>query len=106
MEKLTAAQEKIDALYTEIESLNADIAAEILPMTDAGLKEKPIVDGIVKRYRALSEHDRELVENWDAVLAVKAQTDAAQRTLLLCIGGAAVVMIGGSILVRRRRESK
>lgn len=106
MEKLTAAQEKIDALYTEIESLNADIAAEILPMTDAGLKEKPIVDGIVKRYRALSEHDRELVESWDAVLAVKAQTDAAQRTLLLCIGGAAVVMIGGSILVRRRRESK
>lgn len=106
MEKLTAAQEKIDALYAEIESLNADIAAEILPMTDAGLKEKPIVDGIVKRYRTLSEHDRELVENWDAVLAVKAQTDAAQRTLLLCIGGAAVVMIGGSILVRRRRESK
>lgn len=106
MEKLTAAQEKIDALYAEIESLNADIAAEILPMTDAGLKEKPIVDGIVKRYRALSEHDRELVESWDAVLAVKAQTDAAQRTLLLCIGGAAVVMIGGSILVRRRRESK
>lgn len=106
MEKLTAAQEKIDALYAEIESLNADIAAEILPMTDAGLKEKPIVDGIVKRYRALSEHDRALVESWDAVLAVKAQTDAAQRTLLLCIGGAAVVMIGGSILVRRRRESK
>lgn len=106
MEKLTAAQEKIDALCAEIESLNADIAAEILPMTDAGLKEKPIVDGIVKRYRALSEHDRELVESWDAVLAVKAQTDAAQRTLLLCIGGAAVVMIGGSILVRRRRESK
>lgn len=106
MEKLTAAQEKIDALYAEIESLNADIAAEILPMTDAGLKEKPIVDGIVKRYRTLSEHDRELVESWDAVLAVKAQTDAAQRTLLLCIGGAAVVMIGGSILVRRRRESK
>ena len=106
MEKLTAAQEKIGALYAEIESLNADIAAEILPMTDAGLKEKPIVDGIVKRYRALSEHDRELVESWDAVLAVKAQTDAAQRTLLLCIGGAAVVMIGGSILVRRRRESK
>lgn len=106
MEKLTAAQEKIDALYAEIESLNADIAAEILPMTDAGLKEKPIVDGIVKRYRTLSEHDRELVESWDAVLAVKAQTDAAQRTLLMCIGGAAVVMIGGSILVRRRRESK
>lgn len=106
MEKLTAAQEKIDALYAEIESLNADIAAEILPMTDAGLKEKPIVDGIVKRYRTLSEHDRELVESWDAVLAVKAQMDAAQRTLLLCIGGAAVVMIGGSILVRRRRESK
>ena len=106
MEKLTAAQEKIDALYAEIESLNADISAEILPMTDAGLKEKPIVDGIVKRYRALSEHDRALVESWDAVLAVKAQTDAAQRTLLLCISGAAVVMIGGSILVRRRRESK
>ena len=106
MTKLTQAKSDIDALYAEIESLNADIAAEILPMTDAGLKEKPIVDGIVKRYRTLSEHDRELVESWDAVLAVKAQTDAAQRTLLLCIGGAAVVMIGGSILVRRRRESK
>ena len=106
MEKLTAAQEEIDALYAEIESLNTDIAEQILPMTDAGLKERSTVDGIVKRYRALSEHDRGLVESWDAVLAVKAQTDAAQRTLLLCIGGAAAVMVGVSILIRRRRESK
>ena len=106
MEKLTAAQEKIDALYAEIESLNADIAAEILPMTDAGLKEKPIVDGIVKRYRTLSEHDRELVESWDAVLAVKAQTDAAQRNLFLIIGGAVVVMVAATVVIRRRRESK
>lgn len=106
MEKLTAAQEKIDALYAEIESLNADIAAEILPMTDAGLKEKPIVDGIVKRYRTLSEHDRELVESWDAVLAVKAQTDAAQRNLLLIIGGVVVVMVAVTGVIRRRRESK
>lgn len=106
MEKLTAAQEKIDALYAEIESLNADIAAEILPMTDAGLKEKPIVDGIVKRYRALSEHDRALVESWDAVLAVKAQTDAAQRNLFLIIGGVVVVMVAVTVVVRRRRESK
>lgn len=106
MEKLTAAQETIDALYAEIESLNADIAAEILPMTDAGLKGKPIVDGIVKRYRTLSEHDRELVESWDAVLAVKAQTDAAQRNLFLIIGGAVVVMVAATVVIRRRRESK
>lgn len=106
MTKLTQAKSDIDALYAEIESLNADIQEQIISMTEPGLGEKSTVDRLVKRYKALSDHDKELVQNWDTVLAVKAQTDAAQRTLLLCIGGAAVVMIGGSILVRRRRESK
>ena len=106
MTKLTQAKSDIDALYAEIESINADIESQIVPMTDPGLGEKSTVDRLVKRYKALSDHDKELIQNWDAVLAVKVQTDAAQRTLLLCIGGAAVVMIGGSILVRRRRESK
>ena len=106
MTKLTQAKSDIDALYAEIEAINTDIQEQIVPMTEPGLGEKSTVDRLVKRYKALSDHDKELVQNWDAVLAVKAQTDAAQRTLLLCIGGAAVVMIGGSILVRRRRESK
>lgn len=104
MEKLTTAQALLDALDAEIESLNADIVAQILPMTDAGLGEKSTVDAIVKRYRALSDDDRTLIDNWDAVLEVKAQTDAAQRELFLIIGGAAVVMVAVTILVRRRRE--
>ena len=106
MEKLTAAQEKIDALYTEIESINADIESQIVPMTEPGLGEKSTVDRLVKRYKALSDHDKELVENWDAVLAVKAQTDAAQRNLFLIIGGAVVVMVAATVVIRRRRESK
>lgn len=106
MEKLTAAQEKIDALYAEIESLNADIQEQIISMTEPGLGEKSTVDRLVKRYKALSDHDKALVENWDAVLAVKAQTDAAQRNLLLIIGGVVVVMVAVTGVIRRRRESK
>lgn len=106
MEKLTAAQEKIDALYAEIESLNADIQEQIISMTEPGLGEKSTVDRLVKRYKALSDHDKELVQNWDTVLAVKAQTDAAQRNLFLIIGGAVVVMVAVTVVVRRRRESK
>lgn len=104
MEKLKAAQAALAALDTEIESLNADIVAQILPMTDAGLGEKSTVDTIVKRYRTLSDYDKTLIDNWDAVLAVKTQTDAAQRKLLLAIGGAAVAMVAVTVLVRRRRE--
>ena len=106
MEKLTAAQEKIDALYAEIENINADIQEQIIPMTEPGLGEKSTVDRLVKRYKALSDHDKELVQNWDAVLAVKAQTDAAQRNLFLTIGGAVVVMVAATVVIRRRRESK
>ena len=106
MEKLTAAREKIDALYAEIESLNADIQEQIISMTEPGLGEKSTVDRLVKRYKALSDHDKALVENWDAVLAVKAQTDAAQRNLLLIIGGVVVVMVAVTGVIRRRRESK
>lgn len=106
MEKLTAAQEKIDVLYAEIESLNADIQEQIISMTEPGLGEKSTVDRLVKRYKALSDHDKALVENWDAVLAVKAQTDAAQRNLLLIIGGVVVVMVAVTGVIRRRRESK
>jgi len=106
MTKLTQAKSDIDALYAEIESINADIQEQIIPMTDPGLGEKSTVDRLVKRYKALSDHDKELVQNWDAVLAVKAQTDAAQRNLFLTIGGAVVVMVAATVVIRRRRESK
>ena len=106
MTKLTQAKRDIDALYAEIESINADIQGQIVPMTDPGLGEKSTVDRLVKRYKALSDHDKELVQNWDAVLAVKAQTDAAQRNLFLIIGGVVVVMVAATVVIRRRRESK
>ena len=106
MTKLTQAKSDIDALYAEIESINADIQEQIIPMTDPGLGEKSTVDRMVKRYKVLSDHDKELVQNWDAVLSVKAQTDAAQRNLFLIIGGAVVVMVAATVVIRRRRESK
>ena len=106
MTKLTQAKSDIDALYAEIESLNADIQEQIISMTEPGLGEKPTVDRLVKRYKALSDHDKDLVQNWDAVLAVKAQTDAAQRNLFLIIGGVVVVMVAATVVIRRRRESK
>ena len=106
MTKLTQAKSDIDALYAEIESLNADIQEQIISMTEPGLGEKSTVDRLVKRYKALSDLDKELVQNWDTVLAVKAQTDAALRNLFLIIGGAVVVMVAVTVVVRRRRESK
>ena len=106
MTKLTQAKSDIDALYAEIESLNADIQEQIISMTEPGLGEKSTVDRLVKRYKALPDHDKDLVQNWDAVLAVKAQTDAAQRNLFLIIGGAVVVMVAATVVIRRRRESK
>ena len=106
MTKLTQAKSDIDALYAEIENINADIQEQIIPMTEPGLGEKSTVDRLVKRYKALSDHDKDLVQNWDAVLAVKAQTDAAQRNLFLIIGGAVVVMVAATVVIRRRRESK
>lgn len=106
MTKLTQAKSDIDALYAEIESLNADIQEQIISMTEPGLGEKSTVDRLVKRYKALSDHDKELVQNWDTVLAVKAQTDAAQRNLFLIIGGVVVVMVAVTGVIRRRRESK
>ena len=106
MTKLTQAKSDIDALYAEIEAINTDIQEQIIPMTEPGLGEKPTVDRLVKRYKALSDHDKDLVQNWDAVLAVKAQTDAAQRNLFLIIGGVVVVMVAVTVVIRRRRESK
>ena len=106
MTKLTQAKRDIDALYAEIESINVDIQEQIIPMTDPGLGEKSTVDRLVKRYKVLSGHDKELVQNWGAVLSVKAQTDAAQRNLFLIIGGAVVVMVAATVVIRRRRESK
>ena len=106
MTKLTQAKRDIDALYAEIESINADIESQIVPMSEPGLGEKSTVDRLVKRYKALSDHDKELIQNWDAVLAVKAQTDAAQRNLFLIIGGVVVVMVAATVVIRRRRESK
>ena len=60
MAKLTQAKSDIDALYAEIEAINTDIQEQIIPMTEPGLGEKPTVDRLVKRYKALSDHDKAL----------------------------------------------
>ena len=106
MTKLMSAKEDIAAIYTEIADINSDIEEQIVPMTDPGLEEKAVVDNLVKRYKDLPDQDKELVENWEALQAVKKQTDAAQNKVFLLIGGFAVMMIIGSIIVRRTRAKE
>ncbi|MFQ8953487.1 MAG: hypothetical protein ACLR56_11080 [Oscillospiraceae bacterium] len=68
LKKLTEAKAEIAALQAEIDSINSDIKQKLYPFDKMGISDKKTVDGIVKRYNALSESDRQKIERWEDVI--------------------------------------
>lgn len=109
LEKLTAAKRRISEIQAEIDSLNREIKEKLYPFDSISLKDKKTVDGVVERYNALSEYDREKIERWEDVVKTKTKLDNTLRGMIIgvvlsLIAASTAVLLVLRIRKRRRRK--
>lgn len=109
LDKLTTAQEQVLALQEEIDSLNSDILHKLYPIENLSFKDKSMIDGLVKRYNALSIYDQAKIEYWEDVLKAKIKVDNSLRGvmiagILLVIAAAVGIAVIRRMRVRRHQK--
>src|SRR5699024_4801162 len=70
---------KIDALQAEIDDLNETIVTELFPIENIQVKDKEQVKAIMTRYEALSDFDKQQINNYEDVEKAVAQIDSIER---------------------------
>ena len=109
LKKLTAAKEEIEKIQKEIDSLNADILKKLYPFDKISLKDKKTVDGIFKRYNALSDYDKTKIENREDIIKTKTKIYNRLRAYIIAAVSVAVILALGTLVfvrIRRRKNRK
>ena len=109
LKKLTAAKEEIEEIQKEIDSLNADILKKLYPFDKISLKDKKTVDGIFKRYNALSDYDKTKIENREDIIKTKTKIYNRLRAYIIAAVSVAVILALGTLVfvrIRRRKNRK
>ena len=101
LKKLTEAKAEIAALQAEIDSINSDIKKKLYPFDKMGISDKKTVDGIVKRYNALSEYDRQKIERWEDVIKTKTRIDNMLRGIVIAAALCIIAAVISLLLIRR-----
>ena len=101
LKKLTEAKAEIAALQAEIDSINSDIKQKLYPFDKMGISDKKTVDGIVKRYNALSEYDRQKIERWEDVIKTKTRIDNMLRGIIIAAALCIIAAVISLLLIRR-----
>ena len=107
--KLTQAKSDIEAVQTEIDSINADVKAKLYPFNKMRLCNKGTVDTIVRRVNALSKYDQAKIERREDILKTKTKIDNLLRAVVITVVlavAAAVLLILVIRHIRRRRHKK
>lgn len=103
-EKLEAAKAQITALQVQIHQLNRDIAEHLYPFSEVTLADKALVDGIVKRYEALSPYDRTQITHYEDVVRAKTKIDNQLRAIIIFVS--LTVLCGAVLFLAARRIRK
>ena len=110
LKKLNAAKEEISKIEAEIASINADIKSELYPFEKLTVKDKGKIDGIVKRYEALSEYDREKIEGYEDVVKSKTKVDNLLRGYIigavLAFSATVIAFFTVRSIVKKRRKKQ
>ncbi len=110
LKKLNAAKEEISKIEAEIASINADIKSELYPFEKLTVKDKGKIDGIVKRYEALSKYDREKIEGYEDVIKSKTKVDNLLRGYIigavLAFSAAVIAFFTVRSIVKKRRKKQ
>lgn len=107
MEKLVLAKGEIELIRENIKALCSEIEA-LPPIGKISLSDRKAVNSAIKKYKSLSEYDKSLVEEADILIAAKAKTDTAFRTVFLTVFliAAATAMIAFICIRIRGRLTK
>lgn len=109
LKKLTRAKAEIAAVQAEIDALNAEIKEKLYPFEKTSLADKKTVDGIVERYNALSDYDKQKIERWEDVVKTKTRIDNLLRALVISVVAVFVIAALAVFIVlnvRKRRLKK
>lgn len=106
LKKLTAAKEEIEKIQKEIDSLNADILKKLYPFDKISLKDKKAVDGIFKRYNALSGYDKTKVENREDIIKTRTKIYNRLRAYIIAAVSVAVILALCALVIIRIRRRK
>ena len=104
--KLTAAKRKIAEIQAEINSLNAEILDKLYPFESVSLKDRKTVNGIVARYRTLSEYDRTKIDRWEDVIKTKTKLDNRLRGIVIGMALSLAAVLATVLLVRNIRKRR
>ena len=91
--KLELYKSSIDLLEAEIASISADIKEKLYPFDNITLKDKGEVYKLYKRYSALSDYDKTLIESADAEGLIRAKTQVDNLTVAVWVAVVAVALI-------------
>ena len=110
LKKLNTAKEEITKIEAEIASINADIKSELYPFEKLTVKDKGKIDGIVKRYEALSKYDREKIERYEDVVKSKTKVDNLLRGYIigavLAFSAAVIAVFTARSIIKKRRKKQ
>lgn len=107
LSRLTVAKNEINRLQEEIDSINAEIRKNLYPFEKLTLRDKKKVDGVVRRYEALSDYDRKKIERYEDVIKAKTKIDNELRAVIIGTAAfAAAVLIFACLVLRIRKRRR
>jgi hypothetical protein len=83
LEKLYDSKRIITEIQNGIEDINQTVTDKLYPFEKISLKDKATVDGIVARYNALSEYDRQKILCYEDIAKTKTQVDNLLRAIVI-----------------------
>lgn len=105
-EELANEKIVIEDIEEEIESINKIILRQLYPFDKIRIKDKKIVEEVIKRYEILDEYDQEKIEGYDDVEKAETQIKNLIRARYIMITLGAVILGMSVLLVIRYKKRK
>lgn len=79
---------------------------KLYPFDKISLKDKKTVDGIFKRYNALSDYDKTKIENREDIIKTRTKIYNRLRAYIIAAVSVAVILALGTLVIIRIRRRK
>src|SRR5699024_7938060 len=83
--ELEEKKTKIDRINEQVYALNQKIEDNLYPFSEIGIKDRDIVEEIVKEYQSLSDYDQGRIAHYEDVIKTKTQIDNLVLALKISI---------------------
>lgn len=106
LKKLKQMEQNIWERKQELEALKQEIKEELYPFEKVGIRQLKTIQKIRKKYEAMSEYDREQIENYEDVEKAYVQAMNLLRAAGITAAAIAVVLLLTVIVLHRSRKRR